>query len=127
MRLRVIQGGENLGYSVNCPILIGDIVKITNDGNVFPTFKKAFKWAWGYETDDFHTSTGFRFKDYYGTFGNCWKVLKFFIHHSYEYEIILVIKNRYNEKLLIGSKGVKVIKRASPKIEQPNFIERLVR
>lgn len=122
-----MQCGRSLGYRVTCPVLIGDIVQITDESSVFPTFSRGFKWSWGGDADGFHNPHGLQIKEYYGVYGNYWKVLNFFIHYIHRYEVVVAIANRNNEKLLIECKGIKVIKRASPKLEQPNFIEKLLR
>lgn len=113
-------------YGETNNIKIGDIVKITGCGTVYPTYERAFKFLWGSDVDGFHTTAGSKTDEYISpTYGNYWKVCGMCVHGMMDNAVLAHLKDRLGRNLLIDIGNVRLVKKGSPKIEQPHTLTRI--
>ena len=83
---------------------VGDYVKVTNIGEQYPSYAKAFEYFWGNrKTTDLH--------NYLVTHpnGNVWKVMNFVMHERTREGIIVHIRSIEGNNAAIGLNGIKLL------------------
>lgn len=121
-------GHETNTYASTQSINIGDVVEVTNFGDVYPTYKDAFKMLWNDHFDSFHDKDGRQmlgYVDYVEYYGNRWVVKNMCVHAKSSCLVLLHLKDRLGRNLLIELRGVKKIKECSPKVLQPRTIRKV--
>ena len=93
---------ENVIVSNTTNVCVGDIVKITDIGKVFPNYEKAYNAVW----NDKHKITR-----NWDESERTWKVIGFVAHEHPSYGILVGLQARNFERTIVSVKCIKIVRK----------------